>query len=70
MNSIPYKTCHPEALLLREGSPAMVKDLIAAGVAFPPGTPQYGPKGLASAFKSVASREILRPKEGLQDDRV
>jgi len=23
-NSIRYKTCHPEALLLREGSPAML----------------------------------------------
>ncbi len=31
---------------------------------------QFWPRSPASAFQSETSSEILRPKEGLQDDRV
>jgi hypothetical protein len=60
------KLCHPEAHLLREGSPAMYQSKLAVSVAPPRETRHYGPKSLASAFQAEAFREVLRATEALR----
>ena len=62
--------CHPESAAADEGSPAMTRtrtpfrgfSTMSDGV--------HGGKAQLSAFTTQASREILRPKEGRQDDRI
>ena len=63
-----FSHCHPEALLLREGSPAMCRTELR----FPGSWPtkhRFSGESQATAFQPEAFREILRPKAGLQDDR-
>ena len=63
-------TCHPEALLLREGSPAMfLTEMHSLGFSADRGQ-VHGGGALAAALEPEAFREILRAKEALQDDRL
>ena len=61
-------TCHPEAHLLREGSPGMpqTETHFQGSLAHEGGV--HGRRAMPTVFKSKASREILRAKEALQDD--
>ncbi len=61
-------TCHPEAHLLREGSPENVADIDALTRLLGPcfSFPVKEPRRRQSKFE--ASREILRAKDALQDD--
>ena len=59
--------CHPEALLLREGSPGMRHTETPFQV-LPHGR-KFFRESQDRAFKDERSSEVLRPKEGLQDDR-
>src|SRR5579884_3773124 len=68
MSPAPHlKTCHAEALLLREASPGMSQQKRALQAL------HHKPRALLvranhAAFQSETSREILRAKEALQDD--
>src|SRR5689334_17582260 len=61
--------CHPEGLLLAEGSPAMFQPKML----FPgshPNTPRHAPRACRVQFQLEAFREILRANEALQDDKA
>ena len=61
--------CHPEALLLREGSPEMSGTQMHFPWLLGPLRFVRGGGALQPAFLSDASREILRAEEALQDDK-
>src|SRR6185437_10647772 len=55
--------CHPEALVLREGSPAMLKDVIAAGLALWPKSSSMDRdrrNKLPATAEPYLSKQILR----------
>ena len=62
-------TCHPEALLLREGSPGMSRSEMQLRGSSAHDHKVLGRGAMPMASKSNALREILRAKEALQDDR-
>ena len=61
-------TCHPEAHLLREGSPGMPQTEARFQGSLVHEGGVHGRRAMPAAFKSKASREILRATEALQDD--
>ena len=64
-----FKACHPEAHLLREGSPG-VRPAETPCLGFSAHAAAVSREGaIPAAIQSDTSREILRAKEALQDDR-
>jgi hypothetical protein len=64
-----FTLCHPEAHLLREGSPGMFQFEMHVFGSSARRSELIGRRAKLIAMKSEISPEILRAKEALQDDR-